>query len=164
MINNGEDFPGIVAPNEAIRLAYHNHLMAVKGSMNTIQSDQDYQHNLENYVNIVNDTTRHAYYLLKFTFLREFQIDDFDTHIEYLNKDFFAEVLLSLVALVGGSRTSAATNLIRELIGRDICEYMYAANYHLPAMLYAQQSSHYEGFKMLICYFNNIKLTFGVHI
>lgn len=46
-------------------------IMAVKGSINAIRFREKYMQNLENSVNMVNDTTRHAFNFSKFIFLRE---------------------------------------------------------------------------------------------
>ncbi|CEP10039.1 hypothetical protein [Parasitella parasitica] len=71
------------------QVAHLERIMTIKGSLNTIEFQELYRETLEQFVHIINDTTRHAYSLLKFIVLREFRNQQFDPFQFHLNKAFF---------------------------------------------------------------------------
>ncbi|KAL9536462.1 hypothetical protein MBANPS3_012633, partial [Mucor bainieri] len=138
---------------------------SIKCSLNTIAFNQDYRENLNRYITIVNDTTMHAFSLLKFILLDELQrdpaFDPFQQGHEQLSVRFFHEVWLSLINRVPATTMSTETAERRAVIQPYNEQYTAIANYTLPTLTYSQQAAEYESEKMLTAYLNNIKNNFG---
>jgi hypothetical protein len=98
---------------------------------------------------MVHVITMHTYLFLKYIFLQSFlQDDDFDI-IERTNKNFFAEVWLSLTAHIVG-RPGAVTTERREFIRQFKPSYLAITHYTPYQLYYGQQSSLYEGTKIYV--------------
>ncbi|CEG84132.1 hypothetical protein RMATCC62417_17978 [Rhizopus microsporus] len=83
---------------------------------------------------------------------------------EYINKNFFKEVWLSLVDY---SRDRARARLIvcyRELIDQCLDDYLTIINYQRLIFVYAQQFAIIEGTKIYTAYANSVHLRFGQHL
>ncbi|CEP14011.1 hypothetical protein [Parasitella parasitica] len=125
--------------------------------------EERYRKALEQFIRIVNDTTRHAYSFLKFIFLREFRNPRIDPLKYHLNKTFFQEVWLSRTAPSqrGERPPGQETRARRAMIAVHPKDYLNASGYHLPEFKYALQSAIHEAEKMYTAYIVSIKNTFG---
>ena len=133
-------------------------IMAIKSTINDIWEPK-YLRELFDLVHFVNTVVTHTYALSKFIFLREVRKDPKFRLQDYINKDFFVEVFLSLVAR-GTSRPNQlkdVTTKYRHLIYQHHKLYCQAASYTPLARSNAQQMALYECVKVKTAYDNNIK-------
>ena len=144
-------------------LAPGDRILAVKSSVDGIGWNDLHRETLESFVERVHTTTMHAYSFSKFIFLRELQDMNFRIQ-EYINKDFFKEVWLSLVNYSRGRARARLIIEYRELINRHLVDYLAITNYQRPDFVYAQQSAIIEGTKIYTAYANNVHLRFGQHL
>ncbi|KAG1480049.1 hypothetical protein G6F57_005650 [Rhizopus arrhizus] len=81
----------------------------------------------------------------------------------FVTKEFFVEVFLSLVLSKGGNSTRLkdTTKNYRRLISKYKEAYFEDAGYTPPNLPYAQQIALYECMKIQTAYYNNIKAHFG---
>ncbi|PHZ12603.1 uncharacterized protein RHIMIDRAFT_237523, partial [Rhizopus microsporus ATCC 52813] len=112
-------------------LAPGDRILAVKSSVDGIGWNNLYRDTLESFVERVHTITMHAYSFSKFIFLRELQDMDFDIQ-EYINKNFFKEVWLSLVDYSRGR--ARAQNIIRyrAVIDQYLGDYLTITSYQRP--------------------------------
>ncbi|KAI9486228.1 MAG: hypothetical protein EXX96DRAFT_592980 [Benjaminiella poitrasii] len=110
-------------------LAPSDRILTVKCSIDSIHWNPEFRQQLDQFINNVNKVTTHAYSFSKYIFLRTFiEYKSFDIS-QYINRDFFGEVWLSLTLYVRGSRISARTLERREFIERYLPDYCRIANY-----------------------------------
>ncbi|KAI7897312.1 uncharacterized protein EV154DRAFT_392771, partial [Mucor mucedo] len=79
---------------------------------------------LHNFVRVIHTTTNHAYYFYKYIFLNELQADPQCDLKEYINKEFFAEVWLSLVDYTKGNARAEKVIKYRNYISRYLPSYL----------------------------------------
>jgi hypothetical protein len=66
-----------------------------EGSINTVRFREEYRQNLENFINMINDTTRHASSFLKFLFLRELNNPQYNFTLTITIRIFFTRIRIS---------------------------------------------------------------------
>ncbi|KAI9470890.1 MAG: hypothetical protein EXX96DRAFT_455706, partial [Benjaminiella poitrasii] len=129
-------------------LAPGDRILTVKCSINSIQWNPEFRQQLDQFINDVNKVTTHAYSFSIYIFLRAFiEYENFYIS-QYINREFFDEVWLSLTLYVRGARVSARTLERREFIGRYLPDNCRIANYQRIPFRYGQQSSLIEGTKI----------------
>lgn len=105
----------------------------------------------------------HTYALAKYIFLRELATNENFTLKDFVNKDFFVEVFLSLISAKTGdiTRLKDTTKKYRRLIAKYKEAYCEDASYTPIRFPYAQQIALYECEKIQTAYQNNITAHFG---
>ncbi|KAL4213416.1 hypothetical protein AB4K20DRAFT_1819555 [Rhizopus microsporus] len=144
-------------------LAPGDRILAVKSSVDGIGWNDIHCETLESFVECVYTTTMHAYSFSKFIFLRELQDMNFRIQ-EYINKDFFKEVWLSLVNYSRGRARARLIIEYHELINRHLDDYLRITNCQRFNFVYAQQSAIIEDINIYTVYANNVHLRFGQHL
>ncbi|KAI9476407.1 MAG: hypothetical protein EXX96DRAFT_596499 [Benjaminiella poitrasii] len=85
-------------------LAPGDRILTVKCSINSIQWNPEFRQQLDQFINGVNKVTTHAYSFSIYIFLRAFiEYENFYIS-QYINREFFDEVWLSLTLYVRGAR------------------------------------------------------------
>jgi hypothetical protein len=180
-----EDFlPGspVSSKSTSSSLAPGDRILCVKSSVTGIGWNEIHRRRLENFVETVNLTTTHAYSLLKYIFLHEFEENEDFAIEDFLNKYFFAEVWLSLIVYATGNVETSIVKYAFSLtiyptgnVGQVTAErrqfinpyrdrYLQIAGYARRHLTYGQQTSIIEGTKMYTAYANNIHTHFGNHL
>ncbi|OZJ04686.1 hypothetical protein BZG36_02542 [Bifiguratus adelaidae] len=136
-------------------------LVAVKCSINAIGWHQKQLGRLRQLVTTVHTLTSHTYQFSRFIFLHELEKkSDFPLN-EWVKKEFFAEVFLSLVDSKQTSKASLATRAYRSLIGQYRSSYLNTTSFEPIHLTYAQQIALYQATTIHTAYLNNVKLRFG---
>ncbi|KAI7893160.1 uncharacterized protein EV154DRAFT_159693 [Mucor mucedo] len=110
-------------------LSTKDRIITVKSSITGIGWKQSSLTTLHNFVRVVHTTTKHAYYFSKYIFLNELQADPQCDLKEYINKEFFAEVWLSLVDYTKGNARAEKAIKYRNYISRYLPSYLNITNY-----------------------------------
>ncbi|GAA5807289.1 hypothetical protein MFLAVUS_000646 [Mucor flavus] len=136
--------------------------MAVKTTVRSIWK-QEYMQPLYNLVNITNVLVTHTFAFTKYILIQELQSDDGFDPKDFIKKDFFVEVFLSLIQakVVSTSRLKDITKTYRQLILKYKEEYCTNARYTPIPLVHAQQIALYECTKIQTAYLNNLKAHFG---
>ncbi|KAH8552695.1 hypothetical protein BGW37DRAFT_550972, partial [Umbelopsis sp. PMI_123] len=114
--------------------------MALKCSLSSIEWKPQYAEALNNLFIKVNQLTIHTYMLSRFLFVRELSDDPNFNLLEYVTKDFFVEVFLSLTTRVRNDlRCSTQTLYYRRLIDTGINYYFMILGYRRIELKVAQQ-------------------------
>lgn len=100
--------------------------------------------------------------LAKYIFLHEITNNDKFDVADLINRDFFAEVWLSLIAYNKCTVQSNITRGMRQRIGLRI--YLQINGYQQPWFMFAQKSSIYEGIKIYNACALNAHMKFGNHL
>jgi hypothetical protein len=179
-----EDFlPGSSASSMSTSSAFApaDRILCVKSSVTGIGWNEIHRRQLEDFAETVNLRTSHAYSLLKYIFLHGFEENEDFSIEDFLNKNFFAEVWLSLTVYAGNielfivkyafSLTIYPTGSVgpvtaerRQFINLYRDRYLQIAGYARRQLAYVQQTSIIEGTKMYTAYANNIHMHFGNHL
>ncbi|KAI8053320.1 hypothetical protein BDF22DRAFT_607273, partial [Syncephalis plumigaleata] len=101
---------------------------------------KEYHDVLRDFVNIVHTTTFHAYSFSKYIFLSKFEKDADFKFEEYICKELFKQVWLSLVKRET-KHTKGTTAEFRELISEHWDGYHTATGYQKPDFVKADQSA-----------------------
>ncbi|KAG1137651.1 hypothetical protein G6F37_011068 [Rhizopus arrhizus] len=114
-------------------------------------------------VHTTNLLVTHTFAFTKYIYFQELAANENFALNNYVTKDFFVEVFLSLVLSKGGNSTRLKdmTKTHRRLIPKYKEAYFEDAGYTPPNLPYAQQISLYECTKIQTAYYNNIKVHFG---
>lgn len=137
-------------------------VITVKATISSIWNKQ-YLEPLYDLVNTTNLVVTHTFAFAKYIFLKEIEADENFSMKEYVSRDFFVEVFLSLI-IGGGSKPAKIKDVTREyrqVISKHKNSYCECAQYVPPKLLYAQQIALYECTKIHTAYHNNIKAHFG---
>ena len=113
----------------------------------------------------------HTFAFIKYIFVNELVTNiEFDLN-NFVNKDFFVEVFLSLVIrqMCDGSKSVKSTlknttTIYRQLIAKHKDSYCNNISYIQPKLPYAQQTALYECTKVQTAYQNNTKAHFGTRL
>ncbi|KAG1046546.1 hypothetical protein G6F43_010972 [Rhizopus delemar] len=114
-------------------------------------------------VHTTNLLVTHTFAFTKYIYLQELATNENFALNNFVTKDFFVEVFLSLVLSKGGNSTRLkdTTKNYRRLISKYKEAYFEDAGYTPLNLPYAQQIALYECTKIQTAYYNNIKAHFG---
>ncbi|KAG0887908.1 hypothetical protein G6F34_012974 [Rhizopus arrhizus] len=114
-------------------------------------------------VHTTNLLVTHTFAFTKYIYLQELAANENFALNNFVTKDFFVEVFLSLVLSKGrnSSRLKDTTKNYRRLISRYKGACFENAGYTPQNLPYAQQIALYECTKIQTAYYNNIKAHFG---
>ena len=113
-------------------------------------------------VNTTNSLITHTFAFTKYIYLQELAASETFTLKDFVEKDFFVEVFLSLtLSKTRNTRLKPVTKKNRQLIAKYKEAYFQDANYTPPSLPNAQQIALYECTKIQTAYHNNIKAHFG---
>lgn len=134
---------------------------AVKNTVKSIWKP-DYIQALHELVSITNTLVAHTFAFSKYIFLKELEEDlSFDLN-DYIRKEFFVEVFLSLIVRNNRpGRLLVKTANYRSLVSKHKEAYCRSASYTPIVLVNAQQIALYECTKIQTAYLNNIKAHFG---
>ncbi|KAG0890690.1 hypothetical protein G6F34_012312 [Rhizopus arrhizus] len=137
-------------------------VMAIKTTVKNIWKPA-YLQPLYDLVHTTNLLVTHTFAFTKYIYLQELAANENFALNNFVTKDFFVEVFLSLVLSKGrnSSRLKDTTKNYRRLISRYKGAYFENAGYTPPNLPYAQQIALYECTKIQTAYYNNIKAHFG---
>ena len=140
-----------------------NRIMAVKTTVRSIWK-QEYIQPLYDLVNTTNILVTHTFAFIKYILIQELQSDDDFDFKEFIKKDFFDEVFLSLIQtkVVNSSRLKDITKKYRQIILKYKKEYCTNARYTPIPLANAQQIALYECTKIQTAYINNLKAHFEI--
>ncbi|KAG1641913.1 hypothetical protein G6F44_005356 [Rhizopus delemar] len=114
-------------------------------------------------VHTTNLLVTHTFAFTKYIYLQELATNENFALNNFMTKDFFVEIFLSLVLSKGGNsaRLKDTTKDYRRLISKYKEAYFEDAGYTPPNLPYAQQIALFECTKIQTAYYNNIKAHFG---
>lgn len=113
-------------------------------------------------VEVLNDIRRHTFLLARYFFLIKLENDPNAPLEDYLSKDFFVEIVFSLIEKENYSRgTTTQTNQLRQEINEVANGYINNTGYVKKPLPNSQQHAGYIATEILTCYTNNIKNNFG---
>ena len=137
-------------------------VMAIKTTVKNIWKPA-YLQSLYDLVHTTNLLVTHTFAFTKYIYLQELAANENFALNNFVTKDFFVEVFLSLVLSKGGNSTRLkdTTKNYRRLISKYKEAYFEDAGYTPPNLPYAQQIALYECTKIQTAYYNNIKAHFG---
>ncbi|KAG1042688.1 hypothetical protein G6F43_011834 [Rhizopus delemar] len=137
-------------------------LMTIKTTVNYIWK-LAYLQPLYGLVHTTNLLVTHTFAFTKYIYLQELAENENFGLNNFVTKNFFVEVFLSLVLSKGGNskRLKDTTKDYRRLISEYKEAYFEDAGYTPPNLPYAQQIALYECTKIQTAYYNNIKAHFG---
>ncbi|KAG0861619.1 hypothetical protein G6F16_013137 [Rhizopus arrhizus] len=137
-------------------------VMTIKTTVKNIWKPA-YLQPLYDLVHTTNLLVTHTFAFTKYIYLQELAANENFALNNFVTKDFFVEVFLSLVLSKGrnSSRLKDTTKNYRRLISRYKGAYFENAGYTPPNLPYAQQIALYECTKIQTAYYNNIKAHFG---
>jgi hypothetical protein len=136
--------------------------MALKCSLSSIEWKPQYAEALNNLVIKVNQLTIHTYMLSRFLFVRELSDDPNFNLQEYVTKDFFVEVFLSLTTRDrNDERCSTQTLYYRRFIDTGINYYFMISGYRRIELQAAQQIALFQANTVVTAYLNSIMNGFG---
>ncbi|KAG0981278.1 hypothetical protein G6F29_007183 [Rhizopus arrhizus] len=137
-------------------------VMTIKATVNNIWKPA-YLQALHDLVHTTNLLVTHTFAFTKYIYLQELASNGNFALNNFVTKDFFVEVFLSLVLSKGGNSTRLkdTTKNYRRLISKYKEAYFEDAGYTPPNLPYAQQIALYECMKIQTAYYNNIKAHFG---
>ncbi|KAG1085802.1 hypothetical protein G6F42_021245 [Rhizopus arrhizus] len=136
-------------------------VMTIKTTVKNIW-EPAYLQPLYDLVHATNLLVTHTFAFTKYIYLQELAANENFALNNFVTKDFFVEVFLSLVLSKGGSSTRLknTTKTYRRLISKYKEAYFEDAGYTPPNLPYAQQIALYECTKIQTAYYNNIKAHF----
>ncbi|KAG1086456.1 hypothetical protein G6F42_020983 [Rhizopus arrhizus] len=137
-------------------------VMTIKTTVKNIWKPA-YLQPLYDLVHTTNLLVTHTFAFTKYIYLQELAANENFALNNFVTKDFFVEVFLSLVLSKGrnSSRLKDTTKNYRRLISRYKGAYFENAGYTPQNLPYAQQIALYECTKIQTAYYNNIKAHFG---
>ncbi|KAG0811456.1 hypothetical protein G6F20_007141 [Rhizopus arrhizus] len=137
-------------------------VMTIKTTVKNIWKPA-YLQALHDLVHTTNLLVTHTFAFTKYIYLQELAANENFALNNFVTKDFFVEVFLSLVLSKGGNSTRLkdTTKNYRRLISKYKEAYFEDAGYTPPNLPYAQQIALYECMKIQTAYYNNIKAHFG---
>ncbi|KAG1270104.1 hypothetical protein G6F63_011470 [Rhizopus arrhizus] len=137
-------------------------VMTVKTTVKNIWKPA-YLQALYDLVHTTNLLITHTFAFTEYIYLQELATNENFALNNFVTKDFFVEVFLSLVLSKGGNSTRLkdTTKNYRRLISKYKEAYFEDAGYTPPNLPYAQQIALYECTKIQTAYNNNIKAHFG---
>ncbi|KAG1391200.1 hypothetical protein G6F60_012680 [Rhizopus arrhizus] len=137
-------------------------VMTIKTTVKNIWKPA-YLQPLYDLVHTTNLLVTHTFAFTKYIYLQELASNGNFALNNFVTKDFFVEVFLSLVLSKGGNSTRLkdTTKNYRRLISKYKEAYFEDAGYTPPNLPYAQQIALYECTKIQTAYYNNIKAHFG---
>ncbi|KAG1040758.1 hypothetical protein G6F43_012222 [Rhizopus delemar] len=137
-------------------------VMTIKTTVKNIWKPA-YLQPLYDLVHTTNLLVTHTFAFTKYIYLQELAANENFELNNFVTKDFFVEVFLSLVLSKGGksTRLKDTTKNYRRLISKYKEAYFEDASYSPTNLPYAQQIALYECTKIQTAYYNNIKAHFG---
>ncbi|KAG1040220.1 hypothetical protein G6F43_012334 [Rhizopus delemar] len=137
-------------------------VMTIKTTVKNIWKPA-YLQPLYDLVHTTNLLVTHTFAFTKYIYLQELATNENFALNNFVTKDFFVEVFLSLVLSNGknSTRLKDTTKNYRRLISKYKEAYFEDASYSPPNLPYAQQIALYECTKIQTAYYNNIKAHFG---
>jgi hypothetical protein len=136
-------------------------VMTIKTAVKNI-SKPTYLQPLYDLVHTTNLLVTHTFAFTKYIYLQELTANENFALNNFVTKDFFVEVFLSLVLSKGGNRARLkdTTKNYRWLISKYKEAYFEDARYSPQNLPYVQQIVLYECTKIQTAYYNNIKAHF----
>jgi hypothetical protein len=135
--------------------------VAIKCSLSAISWKPEYRENLQNLVVTVNDLTTHTYLFSRLLFTRELHYDRNFPLPDYVTREFFAEIFLSLARRRQLTRNSLQTSQYRDLIMSCLPYYCMVSGYRPIVLPQATQIAFYQGTAVATCYLNTTMNGFG---
>ncbi|KAG0765925.1 hypothetical protein G6F24_004031 [Rhizopus arrhizus] len=132
-------------------------VMTIKATVKNIWKPA-YLQALYDLVHTTNLLVAHTFAFTKYIYLQELAANENFALNNFVTKDFFVEVFLSLVLSKGGNSTRLkdTTKNYRRLISKYKEAYFEDAGYTPPNLPYAQQIALYECTKIQTAYYNSI--------